>query len=233
MRDMTALHPLFQVRINRWIIKCAERGYFIKIGECVRTVKEQDDLYAKGRTAPGTIVTKAKGSTYSSMHQWGIACDFYLDMDIDGDGIKTDDAYNDKLNTFRTVGKIAVECGLEWGGDWTTIIDKPHVQMKEWGSTPAKLKKLYGTPMRFRSSWYPSKLSINAASTKEDIIWLQTQLTKCVKGYTIKVTGVYDQATQIAVLMYWLQLGWNADMDSDGKTAGKSTCNALVQERKE
>jgi peptidoglycan L-alanyl-D-glutamate endopeptidase CwlK len=126
MRDITVLHPAAQYRAPLLVQKCAEQGIRIKIGECYRTVKEQDDKYAQGRTAPGIIVTKCKGSTYSSMHQWYIAFDVFLDMDIDGDGKTSDDSYNDKLSTFRKIGKIGESIGLEWGGDWRSVTDKPH-----------------------------------------------------------------------------------------------------------
>lgn len=74
---------------------------------------------------------------------------------------------------------------------------------------------------------------VTNTSPKEDIVWLQSQLTKLVKGYTIKVTGVYDAPTRIALLMYWEQLGWGRHMEDDGKVAGASTINALAQGRKE
>ena len=58
-RDITKLHPRLQEIIPTLISKCKKDGIAIKIGECVRTVKEQDDLYAQGRTKPGSIVTNA------------------------------------------------------------------------------------------------------------------------------------------------------------------------------
>ena len=145
MRDRTQLHPRLQSKIKELILKSAKAGLLIGIGECVRTVEEQDALYAQGRTEPGNIVTNAKGSTYSSMHQWGIAFDFYRN---DGQGL-----YNDSDAFFRQVGKIGKSIGLEWGGDWTSPVDKPHFQLPDWGSTPAKLKAMYGTPEKFRSTW--------------------------------------------------------------------------------
>lgn len=50
------------------------------IGECFRSVKEQEDLYAKGRSAPGKIVTNARGKSFSSQHQWGIAVDIFQNI---------------------------------------------------------------------------------------------------------------------------------------------------------
>ena len=105
MRDVTALHPDLQEKITQLKEKCRLAGLSIGIGECLRTVAEQDALYAKGRTEKGSIVTNAKGSTYSSMHQWGVAFDFYRN-----DGIG---AYNDSDGFFTKVGEIGQGLGLE------------------------------------------------------------------------------------------------------------------------
>ena len=117
----------------------------IGIGECLRSVSEQNELYAKGRTKPGRIVTHAKGTDYGSMHQWGIAFDFYRN---DGKG-----AYNASGDFFHKVGKIGTGLGLEWGGNWKNIKDMPHFQLPDWGSTPAKLRQKYKTPERFMKEW--------------------------------------------------------------------------------
>lgn len=145
MRDKTKLHQALQTKITKLIKECDKAGLKIGIGECLRTVEEQNALYAKGRTAPGNIVTNAKGSTYSSMHQWGVAFDFYRN---DGKG-----AYYDKDNFFTKVGDIGKKLGLEWGGDWKSIKDKPHFQLPNWGSTTSKLRTKYGTPDKFFSTW--------------------------------------------------------------------------------
>lgn len=152
-RDITKLHPTLQTKINQLIKECKAVGITIGIGECLRTVAEQDALYAKGRSAPGSIVTNAKGNSYSSMHQWGVAFDFYLNMDIDGDGKTSDDAYNNATKVFNKVGAIAKKLGLEWGGDWRSIKDLPHLQLSNWGSTPSQLKAKYGTFEAFKKTW--------------------------------------------------------------------------------
>ena len=153
MRDITALHPRLQEKAAQLKRECEKQGISILFSECLRTKAEQDALYAQGRTAPGNIVTNAKGSTYSSQHQWGIAIDFYLDMDVNGDGNKKDDAFNNSTGLFECVGSIAKTIGLGWGGDWTSIKDRPHLYLPEWGSTATKLKQQYGTPEQFMKSW--------------------------------------------------------------------------------
>lgn len=153
MRDVKQLHPELQKKVEQLKALCQQNGITIGISECVRTVAEQDALYAKGRTTGGSIVTNCKGTSYSSMHQWGVAFDFYLIMDVDGDGKTSDDAYNDATGLFEKVGKLGQSIGLEWGGSWQSIKDKPHFQLPDWGSTATKLKKQYGTPEKFMATW--------------------------------------------------------------------------------
>lgn len=160
MRNINALHPRLQAVIPKLIAECKKAGIIISIGECVRTVAEQDALYAKGRTAPGSVVTNCKGSTYSSMHQWGVAFDFYLSMDVDGDGKTNDDSFNNAKKHFQKVGAIGKGLGLEWGGEWTSPVDMPHFQLPDWGSTALKLKEQYGTPDKFMLSWNNTAKSV-------------------------------------------------------------------------
>ncbi|MBQ7751835.1 MAG: M15 family metallopeptidase [Clostridia bacterium] len=145
MRETKDLHPKLQSLICDLKSACEQQGLKIGISECLRTKEEQDRLYAKGRTEKGSIVTNAKGSSYSSMHQWGIAFDFYR---ADGNG-----AYNNTDGFFEKVGKIGKTLGLEWGGDFKSIKDLPHFQLSDWGSTPKKLKTDYKTPEDFFKTW--------------------------------------------------------------------------------
>lgn len=145
MRKIEDLHPKLQDLLYELKAECVKQGLKIGISECLRTVAEQDALYAKGRTTSGSIVTNAKGANYSSMHQWGVAFDFYRN---DGKGL-----YENSDGFFEKVGKIGKSLGLEWGGDWKSIKDLPHFQLADWGSTPTKLKRLYKTPENFFETW--------------------------------------------------------------------------------
>lgn len=145
MRNITLCHPRLQTLTAQLVDKCADAGLPIKIGKSFRSAAEQDALYAQGRTQPGNIVTNAKGSSYSSQHQWGIAADFYR---ADGKG-----AYNEAGDYFNRVGAIAKQLGLAWGGDWKSIVDKPHVYLPDWGSGTGILKQKYGTFENFKKTW--------------------------------------------------------------------------------
>lgn len=145
-------YPRLQKLAARLVEECNKQGLKIKIGETLRTVAEQDALYAQGRTKPGPIVTNAPGSTYSSYHQWGTAFDFFRN---DGQG-----AYNESGRFFEKVGAIGVQLGLEWGGNWKSIKDKPHFQLADWGSGTSGIKALYRNPEEFMRTWAPVKEQI-------------------------------------------------------------------------
>ena len=146
-RDITQLHPRLQEKIAQLKDLCAKEGLALGIAECFRTVAEQDALYAKGRTTAGSIVTNAKGSSYQSQHQWGIAFDFFKNVK----GHEYDDA-----SFFSRVGALAKSIGLGWGGDWTSFVDRPHLYLPDWGSTTTKLKNQYGTFEKFKATWTPA-----------------------------------------------------------------------------
>ena len=145
MRDITLCHPRLQKLAAALVQKCAEQGLKIKIGETFRTVAEQDAFYAQGRTKPGNKVTNARGSSYSSFHQWGTAFDVCR---ADGRG-----AYYDADGFFSRVGAIGVSLGLEWGGNWKSIPDKPHFQLPDWGSGTSRIRSMYTTPETFMATW--------------------------------------------------------------------------------
>lgn len=179
MRDITLCHPRLQTLTAQLIDKCADAGLPIKIGESFRSVAEQDALYAQGRTQPGSIVTNAKGSSYSSQHQWGIAADFYR---ADGKG-----AYNESGDYFKRVGAIAKQLGLAWGGDWKSIVDKPHLYLPDWGSGTNILKQRYGTFEAFKKTW--PKMDTETPAAKTDNAGI-TDLKEIKSGtHGLKVTA--------------------------------------------
>ena len=185
MRNINELHPKLQNLLSSLIEECKKQGLEIKIGECLRTVDEQNALYAKGRTAPGSIVTNAKGSSYSSMHQWGVAFDFFRN---DGKGI-----YDDSDNFFSKVGAIGISLGLEWGGNWKKTIDKPHFQLPDWGSTTIKLKRTYGTPKKFMASW-PSEEDIPMTQAEKEYV---KSLEKRIETLESLQSKVYHYTAEI------------------------------------
>jgi len=151
VRDINKLHPRLIEKVELLKKACLGKGLKIGIGECVRTKDEQDALYKKGRTLPGNIVTNARGSTYSSMHQWGVAFDFFRN---DDKGV-----YNNSDGFFDKVGAVGKSLGLMWGGDWKNPVDKPHFQLPDWGKSASLLKIRYKTPEKFMKGWEKEEMT--------------------------------------------------------------------------
>lgn len=143
-RDITLLHPELQEIITKFLQACKNEGLIVKVTDTFRNKQEQNNLYAKGRTKPGNIVTWVKYPL--SNHNWGIAFDFCRN---DGQG-----AYNDKDNWFYKVGQVGKKFSLSWGGDWTPA-DRPHLEMTKYGDAKA-LSKKYTTFDKFKKTWTTS-----------------------------------------------------------------------------
>src|SRR3990167_7625545 len=109
----------FEEILARIIARMAEAGHPVVSVSKRRTAAEQQELYAKGRTKPGQIVTELDGITKQSHHQTGTAADLVF---VGKDGKPTFDGPWDLL------GEVAEAEGLEWGGRWKSLVDKPHVQ---------------------------------------------------------------------------------------------------------
>lgn len=100
------------------------RTFSVRILSGTRTYAEQDGLFAKGRTAPGPIVTHAHGG--QSNHNFGIAWDVGL---FDGNGRYLTGAQQGDDDAYRGLAALMKSQGLEWGGDWVSFRDMPHYQL--------------------------------------------------------------------------------------------------------
>jgi peptidoglycan L-alanyl-D-glutamate endopeptidase CwlK len=142
MRDIISLercnllHPKVREEAKA-AIEAAEMNFpaniKIRVVQGLRTIDEQNALYAQGRTTPGKIVTKAKGG--SSFHNYGLALDFALMYDKDNNGSFEELSWNiakdfDKDGTidWQEVVKQFEDRGWSWGGKWRTFKDNPHVE---------------------------------------------------------------------------------------------------------
>lgn len=109
------VRPIARALVHR----AAADGIRIKVISGLRTYAEQDELYAQGRTRPGPIVTKARGG-YSN-HNFGIAFDV---------GVFEGSRYLQESPKYAAVGALGLELGLEWGGNWNSIVDQSHFQLR-------------------------------------------------------------------------------------------------------
>ena len=123
---IATLHPRVRPFARGLIEKAAGQGIIIKVISAMRTFAEQDELFAKGRTKPGPKVTNARGGF--SNHNFGIAFD--IGMFKGSDDAEKAKTFVPESPLYKVVGALGVEICLEWGGNWKTIVDEPHFQLR-------------------------------------------------------------------------------------------------------
>ncbi len=122
------LHPIARALVQ----KAAAAGISIRVISGLRSYEEQAALYAQGRTAPGKKVTNARPG-YSN-HNFGIAFDI---------GVFEGSKYLPESPKYKAVGALGMDLGLEWGGNWKTIVDQPHFQLRPvWAADESESRML-------------------------------------------------------------------------------------------
>jgi peptidoglycan L-alanyl-D-glutamate endopeptidase CwlK len=142
-KNIITLRPQAQALARRFMAAVREApqlraaGVAAKIISGTRTYQEQAALFALGRTRPGNIVTNA--SAGRSNHNFGIAWDLGLFKGAD---------YLQQSPLYDVVGALGRDLGLEWGGDWSSFVDKPHFQLKT-GQTLAQVRQKFESGENF------------------------------------------------------------------------------------
>ncbi len=122
------LHPSIQPFVIQFINESEKQGIQLRVTDGYRTYAEQTKLYNQGRTTPGNVVTNAKAGY--SLHNFGLAVDVVPMVDGKPN-------YNtDKWPSIASIGKAI---GFTWGGDFKSIKDKPHFEMR-YKHTTAQLR---------------------------------------------------------------------------------------------
>lgn len=143
LQRIQLLHPKLRQEVDKIYteITTALTGRAIcRFAYTLRTFKEQDELYAKGRTTAGAKVTNAKGG--QSYHNYGLAIDIVLIIDgkIASWDIKAD--YDkDGKSEWQEIVSIFKKYGWDWGGEWK-FVDAPHFQ-KSFGKSIQELQALH------------------------------------------------------------------------------------------
>jgi peptidoglycan L-alanyl-D-glutamate endopeptidase CwlK len=124
--NIATLLPRVRPFARALIEKAAKQGIIIKVTSGTRSFAEQDALFAQGRTKPGNIVTNARGGF--SNHNFGIAFDVTIFKgSSDPEKAKTP-VFESPV--YKAIGALGSDLGLEWGGNWKTIVDEPHFQLR-------------------------------------------------------------------------------------------------------
>lgn len=145
------LHPKIRDEVKA-LIEQAESKFpaniAVRIVQGYRTFKEQDALYAQGRTdKTKPKVTNSKAG--QSYHNFGLAIDYALLYDKDGNGafetLSWDllkDFDKDGIADWMEVVDVFEDAGYTWGGRFSSIRDNPHLE-KNFGVHWKELLRRY------------------------------------------------------------------------------------------
>jgi peptidoglycan L-alanyl-D-glutamate endopeptidase CwlK len=167
MRDLISvprvelLHPAVREEVKK-LIYAAELNLplnaKIRVVQGLRTKQEQDDLFSLGRTKPGKIVTNARFG--QSFHCYGLAIDFALMYDKDGNGsyetLSWDVNYDmdkDGIKDWMEVVSTFEPNKWTWGGRFKSIQDDPHLE-KTFGYSWRELLEKYNKKDFIKGSLY-------------------------------------------------------------------------------
>lgn len=129
-RKLEDLNRPTQLRAEAFLKACEAAGLDILIYCTYRPGTEQDELYARGRSKPGKIVTNARAG--DSWHNWQSAFDF---VPLVNGKAQWSDA-----GLYAKAGAIAESVGLEWAGRWSgKLKETAHCQYRG-GLTLAQVK---------------------------------------------------------------------------------------------
>jgi peptidoglycan L-alanyl-D-glutamate endopeptidase CwlK len=157
VKRINTLHPKLvneTLEIYKQITEALKGRAFCRFSYTLRTFQEQADIYAQGRTKlydnAGRrlgIVTRAQAGM--SFHNYGLAVDIVLMVDTDGNGsyetAKWDvatDFDGDGVSDWMECVKIFKKHGWVWGGDFKSLVDKPHFE-KAFGYTTRRLLAMH------------------------------------------------------------------------------------------
>ncbi len=128
-KDLNELLPIVKEKAILLRDKCKEAGIDLAVTGTYRTFVEQDMLFLQpydeiDNDKDGLIdevdekVTNAQAG--KSLHNWRVAFDVV--PVVDGVAVWNDNTL------WSKIGQIGVDLGLEWGGNWSYFVDKPHFQ---------------------------------------------------------------------------------------------------------
>lgn len=205
---LSKIHPTLADKARQLIAKAHAEGIDLVVTQGLRTIAEQNALYAQGRTAPGKKVTNAKGG--SSYHNFGLAFDIAVrkeNGDIDWDSTKL----------YNRVGQLGKSIGLEWGGDFKSIKDTPHFQLT-FGLT---LSQLRAGKRPSGSTVTSDEAAVVELSAKGELI-TDTQAKLTSLGFDCgTVDGIAGAKTVAAIKAFQKANGLSVDGIAGTKTLAK------------
>ncbi|MCP1289761.1 MULTISPECIES: M15 family metallopeptidase [Chromobacterium] len=113
-RRIEDLHPDLQPICREFVRRCEAAGVTALITTTWRSGAEQDELYAQGRTKPGSKVTNARAgqSAHNAMIQGKPAARAFDVVPL----VNGKAMWDAKHPAWQTMGRIGMELGLNWYG---------------------------------------------------------------------------------------------------------------------
>lgn len=220
---LAEVNPQLANRIRAMAADLRAQGINVMVVSGYRSFAEQDALYAQGRTKPGNIVTNARGG--QSLHNYGLA------VDVVPIGANGQPDWNVPNSTWQKIGAAGKRQGMEWGGDWTSFVDRPHFQMTAGRSTSSLLAQYNrnggnlneiwrdvnrnyptvgpNTPIPTTPQPTPTGNNLRMGARGERVEQLQRDLSRL--GYPLAADGVFGAKTDAAVRRFQREHGLTAD----------------------
>lgn len=153
-KRLATVHPILAQRVRSLIDHMEEQGVHVIVTQALRTVEEQDKLYAQGRGAPGKKVTNAPGG--HSQHNFGLAvdvCPLTAALQPDWDVEHAD---------WKAILAAAPQFQLAEGAMWKCFHDTPHLYPMEIPAECAVLREHYAAGgMENVNRWFESLVKTN------------------------------------------------------------------------
>ena len=141
-REIDALRSDVAANCRAWLARCQAAGLPVCITGTVRDKEYQEYCYRIGTSK----------ATTPSFHAQGVGLAFDFCRNVKGG------EYSD-LKFFEQAAALAKEMGFSWGGDWTSFVDRPHLQWDQGGKYTSSM---------ILSGRYPPKMPLWEEREKEE-----------------------------------------------------------------
>ena len=141
-REIDALRSDVAANCRAWLARCQAAGLPVLITGTVRDKEYQEYCYRIGTSK----------ATTPSFHAQGVGLAFDFCRNVKGG------EYSD-LKFFEQAAALAKEMGFSWGGDWTSFVDRPHLQWDQGGKYTSSM---------ILSGRYPPKMPLWEEREKEE-----------------------------------------------------------------
>ena len=141
-REIDALRADVAANCRAWLARCQAAGLPVCITGTVRDKEYQEYCYRIGTSKAAT----------PSFHAQGVGLAFDFCRNVKGG------EYSD-LKFFEQAAALAKEMGFSWGGDWTSFVDRPHLQWDQGGRYTSSM---------ILSGRYPPKMPLWEEREKEE-----------------------------------------------------------------